>query len=212
MARELHDIASHHLSGIALMASAIERQIATDPSAAESGIRQVRAQSRAVLDDLRRLVGLLRTGDDAGAVKTVATVPELVEAASAAGTPVRLEVLQATEWALADGIGPLGQLAAYRMVQESLTNVLRHAPGASCSVTVDDRDAERLRIVVRNDAAAAAAAGGDASGGFGLLGMRERAALVGGCFDAGPTKDGGWEARMSIPRTADGRDESESPA
>jgi len=86
MARELHDIAAHHLSGIALMAAVVDRQIDADPESAHRGVRQVRAQSTLVLDDLRRLVGLLRD-DDGGerSVETLATVPELVDRAQAQG-------------------------------------------------------------------------------------------------------------------------------
>jgi signal transduction histidine kinase len=210
MARELHDIAAHHLSGIALMTSAIDRQLATDPQAARDGVRQVRAQSMAVLDDLRRLVGLLRDpSESVEAVQTLDTLPSLLDVARSAGSPVRLDVVpRAGSERLGDGVGPLGQLAAYRMVQESLTNAVTHAPAAASTVTLDDSDDDRFVVTVQTEATparphAAAAAGRPAPGGFGILGMRERAALVGGTLASGPTPDGGWLTRMELPR--DGR-------
>lgn len=202
MARELHDIAAHHLSGISVMASAVERQVRSDPDAARAGAAAVREQSRAVLDDLRRLVGLLRDADgDDDSVKALATIPALVAAVAATGVEVDLRIRRPASGELGEGIGPLAQLAAFRMVQESLSNASRHAPGAPCTVTIDDEDPARMRVSVRNapPPGGAAMVGTDGSG-FGILGMRERAALIGGSFDAGPTGDDGWEARMSIPR------------
>ncbi|MDR6611947.1 histidine kinase [Leifsonia sp. 1010] len=204
MARELHDIAAHHLSAIALMASAIERQIETRPDAARESIRQVRSQSMAVLADLRRLVGLLRTQDQAtDTVKTLETLPSLLDAPRAAGNPVHLEVLPRPSRLLGSGVGPLGQLAVYRMVQESLTNAVVHAASAASVVTIDDRDDRHLTVTVRTDPAvptASPVARAGSSRGFGIVGMRERAELVGGTLEYGPTPDGGWETRMRVPR------------
>ncbi|WP_417540446.1 sensor histidine kinase [Microbacterium maritypicum] len=213
MARELHDIAAHHLSGISVMASAVERQVGSDPDAARAGAAAVRQQSRAVLDDLRRLVGLLRDADsDDDSVKTLATIPALVAVVAATGVEVDLRVRRPAGGELGEGIGPLAQLAAYRMVQESLSNVSRHAPDAACTVTIDDDDPARMRVSVHNAppprGATLAATGGS---GFGILGMRERAALIGGSFDAGPTGDDGWEARMSIPREPRPTDRKQTP-
>lgn len=201
MARELHDIAAHHVSSIALMSAAIERQIATDPDAARQGVRQVREQSRVLLDDLRRLVGLLRRDDDAAeAVETLGTVPALVETARATGRDV--------EYRATGGggqVGPLAQLVVYRMVQEALANAARHAPAASCVVELDGSRPDAFVAVVRNDAPSAPSASatpappGPAGAGFGLLGMRERAALVGGALEAGPDAGGGWTVRLTVP-------------
>lgn len=196
MARELHDIAAHHLSGIALMASAIDRQIGTDPEAARRGLREVRDQSRVVLTDLRRLVGLLREDDGAEtSVLTLAAVPGLV------GDGVALEVLPGGADP-GDGVGPLAQLAGYRMVQESLANARVHAPGAACRVTVDASAPDAVVLTVRNGPPTGEPARGDHGdhGGHGLRGMRERADLVGAALRHGPTPDGGWEVRLSLPR------------
>ncbi|TCU44619.1 histidine kinase [Curtobacterium sp. PhB146] len=206
MARELHDIAAHHLSGIALMAAVIDRQIDSDPERAHEGARQVREQSTAVLDDLRRLVGLLREDVPAErAVETVAGIVDLVERARFR-SDVRLEVLAGDHargaQALADGVGPLAQLAAYRTVQEALANAALHAPSAPCTVTVDDRDPTRVVIRVENARAAAPAAPTSPSGGNGLRGMRERADLVGASLQTGPTATGGWLVELALGREA----------
>ncbi|RMI09252.1 sensor histidine kinase [Cellulomonas triticagri] len=211
MARELHDIAAHHLSGIALMASAIDRQITTDPDAARASVRQVRDQSRVVLTDLRRLVGLLREDDGAETdAPTLAAVRDLV-AAPAAGGVATLHVVGAPEGAvLGGGVGPLAQLTAYRMVQEALANARTHAPGARCAVTVDDSADDAVVVTVRNEAApAGATAPTSPGGGHGLRGMRERADLVGADLRHGPTPDGGWEVVLRVPRdpTPSGHDQ-----
>ncbi|WP_423920917.1 sensor histidine kinase [Frigoribacterium sp. 2-23] len=225
MARELHDIAAHHLSGIALMSAVIDRQIDVDPERAHEGARQVREQSTAVLDDLRRLVGLLRDDTPAErAVETVAGIVDLVERARFR-MDVTLEVLPgdrtpggataepgggtpggatAEPGGIAVGVGPLAQLAAYRTVQEALANAVLHAPAAPCTVTIDDRDAGHLTIRVENPGSTAPAVESSPSGGNGLRGMRERADLVGARLDVGPTDAGGWRVELTLPREAAG--------
>ena len=195
MSRELHDIAAHHLSGIALLAAAIQRQVETDPAAARESAGLVREQSRAVLDDLRRLVGLLR--EDAGVVRpveTLAALDALVRSRREAGADVSL-VADADP--AAAGVGPLAQMVAHRMVQESLTNAAVHAPGARCVVEVGAPAHGRVVVTVRNGPPAAPDPG--PGGGFGLVAMAERAQLVGGDLAHGPTDDGGWQVRLSLP-------------
>ncbi|SOC86516.1 Signal transduction histidine kinase [Curtobacterium sp. 314Chir4.1] len=201
MARELHDIAAHHLSGIALMSAVVDRQIDTDPDRAHEGVRQVREQSTAVLEDLRRLVGLLR--DDAPAERAVETVTGIVDLVEQARhrTDVELVVLEG-DHPLADGIGPLTQLVAYRTVQEALANVALHAAGAACTVTVDDRDPAHLTVRVENGVPTAPSVGSSPAGGNGLRGMRERAELVGARLQAGPTGPGGWVVELVTGREA----------
>ena len=147
MARELHDIAAHHLSGIAVMTGAIGRQIDTDPQGAKGAVEQVREQSTAMLRDMRSLVGLLREGPTDAAPAAVARqesltgITGLVEAARATGADVRLTVLDRVDGQSPGAVvGPLAQLAAYRTVQEALANAARHSPGARCEVVVDARD------------------------------------------------------------------------
>jgi signal transduction histidine kinase len=201
MARELHDIAAHHLSGIALMSAVVDRQIDTDPDGAHEGVRQVREQSTAVLEDLRRLVGLLR--DDTPAETVVETVAGIVDLVEAARTRSAVELtVQPGDHPLADGIGPLTQLVAYRTVQEALANVALHAAGAPCRVTVDDRDPDQLTVRVENGVPTAPSVGSSPSGGNGLRGMRERAELVGARLQVGPTGDGGWTVELVTAREA----------
>jgi signal transduction histidine kinase len=193
MSRELHDIAAHHMSGIALMAAAIDRQIDSDPATARRSARQIREQSSAVLDDLRRLVGLLREEADATRpVETLDAVSALVEARRAAGTEIDLALP-----AESPDVGPLAQLVAHRMVQESLANAAAHAPGARCAVEIGEPHDGRLTITVRNGPPAGPDRGH--GGGFGLVGMAERAQLVGGGLTYGATPDGGWEVRLTLP-------------
>jgi len=207
MARELHDIAAHHLSGIAVMTAALDRQIDTDPEGAKIAVRQVRQQSTAMLRDLRSLVALLRDDDRGLDVQpeTLRGIPVLVDTARLAGRDVELSVLGATAAAIPSlGIGPLAQLAAYRTVQESLANAARHAAGARCEVVIDVRVPSEVVIVVRNDPPpppppGVAAAPVTPGSGFGIVGMRERADLTDARLSAGPTPDGGWVVQLTIP-------------
>ncbi|MFD4676143.1 sensor histidine kinase [Lentzea sp. NPDC058450] len=191
MSRELHDLAAHHMSGIALIAGTIARQIDSDPGVAKGLALQVREQSSGVLNDLRRLVGLLREDADE-TVETLTAVPELVAARRAAG--MRIDLVVSAE---PEGVGPLAQLVGYRVVQEALANAAVHAPGASCVVELGPRDDDLLTVVVRNSSGRAPDPG--PGGGFGLLGMAERARLVGAEIQYGATADGGWEVRLALP-------------
>ncbi|WP_448719777.1 histidine kinase [Microbacterium natoriense] len=200
MSRELHDIAAHHMSGIALLSSAIYRQVDTDPEAAKASAQQVRAQSTMALDDLRRVIGLLREdADSSRTVETLASVRELIELRENSGLPVEYEVLTG-EWSLGTGIGPLAQLVVYRTVQEALANVAAHAPGAHCVVQVDDRALDVLIVQIVDDGSRAPDPG--PGGGFGLVGMRERADLIGAELDYGPTDASGWRVRLTVKREA----------
>ena len=204
MARELHDIAAHHLSGIAVMAAAIERQIETDPVRAQGSVRLVREQSTAVLDDLRRLVGLLRTdADGARDVHALAGLAELVATSRRSGADVVLRTQVAEGAGLGDGLGPIAQLTAYRVVQESLANAARHAAGAPVAVEVDDRDTSTLTVSVTNGPAPRPE-DPTRRAGFGLLGMRERADLIGADLAYGPTPDGGWQVRLTVAKEPTG--------
>lgn len=198
MARELHDIAAHHMSGIALMATGVERQIDATPDRAKDGARAIRDQSRIVLEDLRRLVGLLREEGSAETdVHSLSAIEDLIAAAPVA---IRLDLNRGTG-DLGQGIGPLGQLVGYRMVQESLANAARHAPGAPLVVTIDDRDDAQVLLRVHNSPALSPST--DSADGFGLAGMRERAELISAALRYGPTPEGGWEVQLCIPRDPD---------
>ncbi len=207
MARELHDIAAHHLSGIAVMTAAVGRQIDVDPEGAKRAVAQVREQSTAMLRDLRNLVVLLRDTEAPAGVgpvrmETLAGVADLVAAAQGAGRAVTLGTAGPVEALAASGaVGPLAQLAAYRVVQEALANAARHAPGVRCAVRVDARAPDRVEVSVRNDAPPPGAERPPHDPGYGLVGMRERAELTGAGLRYGPTADGGWEVVLSVPVT-----------
>jgi signal transduction histidine kinase len=186
MARELHDIAAHHLTGLVVQAGAAERLVDVDPERAKESLRSVRSQGRETLDSLRSIVGILReTGDDAtgtAPVPGLRDVGELVAAARTAGTVVdeRVEGELPT-------LAPLADVTAYRTVQEALANARRHAPDARVLLTTTAR-AGRLVLVVENDVARGRVS--TAPAGYGLVGMRERAALVGGQLEAGLVEAG----------------------
>jgi signal transduction histidine kinase len=207
MARELHDIAAHHLSGIAVMTGAIGRQIDVDPDGAKRAVAQVREQSTAMLRDLRNLVVLLRDTEGGGApgdpvrMETLAGIGELVAGARESGMDVSLETSDTVaELAASGAVGPLAQLAAYRVVQEALANAARHAPGAPGEVRVHALEG-RVEVMVRNGAPGPGEAPGRHDPGYGLVGMRERADLTGATLRYGPTDEGGWQVTLSVPAT-----------
>lgn len=197
LAREMHDTVAHHISLIAVQSGALEATARGDEARAAAGT--VRQLSRDALDELRHMVGLLRMpvavggGEDAGPGLT-----ELPTLLAAAGPEVHGD-LPATG---GTGCPPPVQHAAYRTVQEALTNVRKHAPGARTEVTVR-LAADALHVAVRN------APGGEdpqgpalPSGGHGLTGLRERATQLGGTLDAGPEPDGGFLVRATLPLDA----------
>ncbi|MBF4617622.1 two-component sensor histidine kinase [Clavibacter sp. VKM Ac-2873] len=197
MARELHDVAAHHLTALVVQAGAAERLVDLDPERAKDSLRGIRRQGRETLDALRSIVGILRQGSDgeggeAGTapVPGLADLPGLVAAARTAGTEVE-EHVSGTAPALA----PLADVTAYRTVQESLANARRHAPGSAVTLTTEAGPA-RIALTVENARPAAAPA---TAPGYGLVGMRERAALVGGRLEAGPTGSGTWRVRLELP-------------
>jgi signal transduction histidine kinase len=204
MARELHDIAAHHLSGIAVMAAAVKRQIDSDPDTARRSADEIRLQARTVLDSLRQLVGLLRE-DSASAersVETLGSIDDLVVQRRVSGLDVELRLVCLTDLAaLGEHVGPLAQLVAFRMVQESLTNAVRHSPGSRCVVEISAAEPSSVTVTVSNPMRRPAdTALSDV--GFGLVGMRERAVLVGGHVHYGPSASGHWTVTLQLPRDA----------
>lgn len=202
MARELHDIAAHHLTGIAVMTGAVERQIDTDPAGAKESVRQVRTQSTAMLRELRGLVTLLRSpeqAEEASGQERLSQLASLVDEARRTGLEVTLSTLGAVS--VTESVGPLAQLSAYRTVQECLANAARHAPGAPCEVVLDALDPAAVVVTVRNGPPAIAPARTPRRRGLGLVGMQERADLTDSALEAGPTAEGGWQTRLRIPAT-----------
>ncbi|WP_136519020.1 sensor histidine kinase [Cellulomonas telluris] len=196
LARELHDVAAHHLSGMVVQAAAVERLVGRDPDAARAGAAWLRDQGRETLDNLRQVVGLLR-GDEPDALAPVpgaAALDDLVAAARALGDDVDLERVGTP----AAPLPPLADVSVYRVAQQALTNARQHAPGGPVRVRlVHELGAVVLEVVNGRAAPGAAVAPGE-RGGTGLAVMRERAALVGGTLTAGP-HDGGWCVRLRVP-------------
>lgn len=214
MARELHDVAAHHLSGIAVMAAAVETLIDSNPEEAKASVRQIRAQSRSLVGNMRELVGLLRhdSPPETGPA-SLGGITDLVQQVRWRGVQVSLDVLTSTDESGADlatvqGLGPLAQVSAYRMVQEALANATIHAPGAACAVVVDDRQPSAVTLVVTNGPAEVGPLPSLRSG-LGLVGMQERAELTGATLEHGATPDGGWRVSLTLPR--DSRVETTEP-
>ena len=201
IARELHDVVAHAMSVIAVQAGMGRHVIDTDVDAAREALGAIETTSRGSLNEMRRMLGVLRQGDEAAAMRPVpglADVPALVAETRRAGLGVTLDSSGAVD-DLPAGV----DLAVYRVVQESLTNVLKHG-GPVAHVRVA-RHEDRVEVEVTDDGRAGTvgtrgAAGSD--GGHGLLGMRERVALYGGTFEAVDRPGGGFRVRASLPVVA----------
>ncbi|GAA1403651.1 histidine kinase [Pseudonocardia kongjuensis] len=203
MARELHDVAAHHLSGMVVQAAMVERLVDRDPEQARRIAGRVREQGRETLRDLRMVVGALREPGTAGPlpeddapVPGLAALDRLVATTRELGTPVVVE----RRGELPE-LPPIADVAGYRVLQEALANAREHAPGAAVRIGLEHAGDE-LRVEIVNDPpavpAADAPAGPGDDRGFGLVGMRERAQLVGARFEAGPTGPGGWRVSLVL--------------
>ncbi len=195
MARELHDIVSHNLSVVVLQAAGAQAAGGTDTGPT---LEKIERSGRQALVEMRRLLGVLRQPDEPGVRPELSPQPgiaelaALVEGVRAAGLPVVL-VINGDP----DQLPAAVDISAYRIVQEALTNVLKHAGNASAQVSVSCGPDEVL-IEVTDDGAGPQAAG-QAGGGHGLAGMRERVALFGGELTAGPQPAGGFAVRARLP-------------
>jgi signal transduction histidine kinase len=193
IARELHDVVAHSMAMINVQATAAGVLLAEDPAGAADAIQAIRGASKSGLRELRAILKVLRDAGGPGSpAPGLGDIQALADATSAAGTPVTVQVR-----APAAPLAPPVALAAYRIVQESLTNVVRHARGASATVTARP-DGDHLLIEILNDGTAGTAAFGDGAGA-GLAGMRERAAGLGGTLEAGPRAEGGFAVRARLP-------------
>lgn len=192
IARELHDIVAHRVSTIVVQAQAADAVLATDPDAARDGLRAIDETAREALGELRALLGVLRhdpATSDRAPQPDISRLPAMIDQARAAGQPVEYVV---------DGpprpLPATVALAAYRIAQEALTNILKHAPGAAATVTLAYTP-DAVEIVVSD------AGPGSANGhqGFGLAGMRERVGYLGGTLESGNRADGGFAVRARLP-------------
>jgi signal transduction histidine kinase len=215
IASELHDVVTHNVSVMIVQAGAARQVLAAAPDQATSAMLAVEASGRAAMTELRHLLGLLGpadpadqdtaggggpAGQDLRPQPGLGQLRSLIDGVTAAGLPVDLHIGD-----LPRGLPPGLDLAAFRVVQEALTNVIKHAGKPHTSVSVDYRDGDLVMAVADagRPAGAARGAGGTApaipGAGRGLLGLRERMAVYGGELEAGPQPDGGWLVRARIP-------------
>jgi signal transduction histidine kinase len=203
LARELHDVVAHHVTGIVVAAQAAAIVARTSPDEVDRALAAIENAGTDALAAMRRMVGVLRGQQSEGARTPGADlreVPALVERFD----PDRRLVRLTTDAGLEHAVLPAGVAATgYRVIQEALTNIRRHAPGA-VAVEVDIRIREEaLHVTVRNDAVHAAPVVPRAgTGGFGLVGMSERVAALGGTLTAGPTAAGVWTVSALVPLRA----------
>jgi signal transduction histidine kinase len=195
LARELHDVIAHSVSIIVVQAGAADDVFDDRPDQARAALRSIERAGRDALRELRRLLGAVRPDGTAQPTEPQPGLDRLDELAE----PLReggLKVVVRREGP-ALPLPASVDLYAYRIVQEALTNTLRHARATRAEVTVHYRQ-DAVEIDVRDDGAAAGAGGGDA-GGHGLVGMRERATLLGGTLEAGPLRRGGYRVHARLP-------------
>jgi signal transduction histidine kinase len=197
IARDLHDGVAHAIATINVQAGAGAHVIDRRPTEARAALDAIQHTSAEVLDELTAMLRVLRDeSEDTQLTPTpgAAQIIDLVTAARNAQLPVRLDI----EGPLGHVSAPIGT-AMYRIVQESLTNVMRHAPGATTRVVVRIADDRGVRVEVSDDGPTMP---GDAGGsGMGIRGMRERVEATGGTLDVGPRAEGGFLVRASWPRT-----------
>ena len=194
LARELHDTVAHHVSAIAIRAQAGRVVAASDPAAALDALAVIEEEASRTLAEMRAMVGALRQGEqpDLAPQRGVADIERLVT--GCAGPRVDVELSGDL-----DGLRPSVDATLYRLAQESITNARRHARHATrIEVTVHgDEDCVRLTV---GDDGDAGAFDPRSSSGFGLLGMAERAKLLGGTLEAGPSRNRGWTVQAVLPR------------
>ena len=195
IARDLHDVLAHHITLVNAQAGVAHYLMPTDPEAAGRALAGIKEASRAAIDDLRATVRLLRQpGDDPAlgpSAPCLADLGELAESFRLAGMPVVVERRGATR-----PCPPATQLAAYRIVEEGLTNACKHAAASSVRICLDYQ-ADVLRITVTDDGHPRQQ--GPGGSGHGLVGMKERAAAIGGRLTAGPVPSGGFRVLAELP-------------
>lgn len=196
IARELHDVVAHHMSVISMQAGLAGYVFDSDPETARTAVDTIGATSRETLDEMRRLLVLLRESDLEGAAEApdpapgLNLLPSLLDRAEAAGIDTALTISGDLE-GLPSGL----QLTVYRVVQEAITNVIKHAGPCAAEITIR-REPGVVHATVLDDGHGTGPTG---TGGFGFTGMRERARLYGGTFTAGPRPEGGFAVRLTIP-------------
>jgi signal transduction histidine kinase len=209
IARDVHDFVGHGLAAVMLQVTSARHVLRRDPDAAEEALRSAEEVGRHSMRELRRTVALLRSDDDTGTAPPLPSareIPALVDQARAGGLAVVLR-MRGDLSRLAPSVG----VAVYRISQEALANAARHAPRARTELGLE-LDEERVSLVAETigPAAAVPAAVEPVRPRYGLIGMRERAAALGGEFDAGPTPEG-WRVSCRLPLEADGEPAGDGP-
>lgn len=194
IAGELHDVVAHNISVVALQAGAALELLDQNPDAVRSPLTAIEQTAQDTLVEMGTVVGLLRQDDDP-VVGGLGALPELADRVAAAGLPVRLDIGDIP------GLAPGVEMSVFRIVQEAVTNALRHAGGASEVAIAIGRDGDHVTIHVADDGRGPAPTEVDGSGhgGHGLVGMRERAAAFGGSLVAGAGPDGGFVVSARLP-------------
>ena len=194
IARELHDLVAHSMGVIVIQSQAAQRVLRADPAKAEHALTSIEVTGRQGLAEMRRLLDVLIGADDKAPLTpqpALRHLDTLLEQVRSAGLPVDVSV-EGTERPLPPGL----DLSAYRIVQEALTNTLRHSGAGRARVRVSYHSAG-VDVEVADDGTTRAS--GDGTGGRGLIGMRERVALYGGTLHAGPRSEGGYLVRAHLP-------------
>jgi signal transduction histidine kinase len=195
IARELHDVVAHSMSVIHMQATSASYRLKNADEESKQEFARIAAGARSAMREMRQLLSVLRDEQADASLAPVPgldRVPELVESTRAAGVPVDLRMGTVPELPETVSTG------AYRIVQESLSNVIRHAPGARTLVVID-LDDDTLSLCVSNDAADTTAVDSSPGGGHGLHGMRERVRLLGGTLETGPRPEGGYRVAARLP-------------
>jgi signal transduction histidine kinase len=199
LARELHDTVAHHVSAIAIQAQAGRTVAESHPEAVLDALVVVEKEASRALTEMRTIVGALRQGEQSDLTPQPG-VADIERLARSTGNPPHVDV---TLTGNLDELPPSVDAALYRLAQESVTNALRHARHATLVHVVVTGDHDSVRLTVWDDGDARPADAASASG-FGLLGMAERARLLGGAFEAGPNRAGGWTVHAELPKSGRG--------
>ncbi|SFG01652.1 sensor histidine kinase [Curtobacterium sp. YR515] len=203
IARELHDVVAHHVSLMGVQAGAARRVIGHDPEQATASLGVVEQSARTAVEELRRMLGTLRADGDGGddvraapSTEGLGRIGELADSARTAGHPTEYVVVGSVR-----DVPPTVSAVAYRIAQEAVTNVLKHAgPTARADVRVRYLD-DGVEVEVTDDGHGDRAPRNTAGSGLGHVGMRERVAAVGGRIEIGPRARGGWLVRAWLPTT-----------
>ncbi|WP_369185548.1 sensor histidine kinase [Streptomyces sp. Y1] len=201
LARELHDVVAHHVAGIVMHTHAARIMLRKQPDHLASALADIERSGTDAMDAMRRVVALLRDAEDGAAVTAgPEQLVDLVRRFEEHGPAVDLRLpTGATNWP------PVVTTTVYRVVQESLTNIVRHARGARAVTVTIDQGRPDLTVEVGDDAPSHPPNRPSPRGGYGLVGMRERVEALGGTLDAGPRPGTGWTVRATLPLRAGDR-------